>query len=293
MDCINFSLLLPTRGRPERLKIFLDSVYHLSLFPQRIEIILFVDEDDSSMLEFKYPWLKVKKIVQMRNSMGFYNTVCFERSEGDIIIAVNDDIIIKTFAWDKKIVNFHLDQPDSIYLAYPNDLHKKEKIPTFPILSRKTCEILQAVFPVDYRGSFLDLHLFDIFMRLKKDGLNKIFFLKDILFEHFHFRNKKANLDETYSQRNRFADDAVFVSLVSFRQQEACRLKQAYLTSKYIKTRVSYIPIGLPTYKKNFFINLFIYFKFFMLDKFIPVGWKIFLFYYFTARLTFSLFFNK
>lgn len=294
MDNINFSLLLPTRARPKQLRRFLDSVYQCSLFPQEIEIILFLDEDDNSMFGFDYPNLKIKKLVQARNTMGFYNTSCLMISEGNIIIAVNDDIVIKTLAWDRKILNFHKNQSNPIYLAYPNDLHKKGKLPTFPILSKETCERLKSVFPIEYKGSFLDLHLFDIFMRLKKQGINRIFFLKNIIFEHLHFRNKKAKFDETYQQRRRFSDDCVFVSLSKFRQTEAYGLIRfcSFLNHYEQDYFFDVCKIHYQDDKEKFFSKIIFYFSFLIFDKNISFSWRIYLFYYFIARLLFSIFFD-
>ena len=288
MDQINLSLLLPTRGRSQRLKQFLDSAYQTALHSENIEVILFIDDDDSSMHDFEYKKLKIKKLIQSRNTMGFCNTACLKVSEGEIIIAVNDDVLIKTLNWDKKIIDFHQTQPDPIYLAYPNDLNKKGKLPTFPILSRVTCKALQAVFPTAYKGSFLDLHLYDIFMRLKKLHLHRVFFLKEIVFEHLHFRNKKATIDETYKYRDRFGDDGIFISLIKLRKQEANRLIRYCLKSH------NSIIISTTT---AFFVNCFarsivFYFLNFILDRSLPWRWRIYLFYYFTGRLAFMRLFG-
>ncbi|MFW0072801.1 MAG: hypothetical protein AB8Z23_00950 [Coxiella-like endosymbiont] len=291
MNKINLSLLLPTRGRSQRLKQFLDSAYQTALHSENIEVVLFIDDNDNSMHDFEYKKLKIKKLIQSRNTMGFYNTACLEVSEGEIIIALNDDVLIKTLSWDKKIVDFHRAQPDPVYLAYPNDLNKKGKLPTFPILSQATCEVLQAVFPTAYQGSFLDLHLYDIFMRLKKLHLHRVFFLKEIVFEHLHFRNKKATIDETYKCRDRFGDDRIFISLTKLRKEEANRLIR-YCFKSHNST--SSITISPPTaFVANGFIrSIVFYFLNFLLDRSLPWKWRIYLLYYFTGRLIFMKLFD-
>lgn len=288
MAAITVSLLLPTRGRPNRLKQFLDSVYRTARHPENIEVILFIDDDDVSMRNFEYTNRRIKKLIHPRNTMGFYNTACFEASTGEVIIAVNDDIIIRTLDWDKKIVDFHHAQPDPIYLAYPNDLNKKHKLPTFPILSRITCKTLGSVFPTAYKGSLLDWHLYDIFMRLKKLKLHRIFFLEDIVFEHLHFRNKKAMIDETYKQRVRFADDEIFISLTLPRKQEANRLIQYCLNHQSINTT----PIPKYLGRKGLIRNIAFYFFIFIFDASLLWRWRIHLFYYFTGRLIFKTLFD-
>ena len=43
---------------------------------------------------------------------------------------VNDDIFVRTLHWDVKIRNLQSKFHDKIYLAYPNDLNKKNKLST-------------------------------------------------------------------------------------------------------------------------------------------------------------------
>ena len=292
MDKINLSLLLPTRGRSKRLKQFLDSAYQTALYSENIEIILFIDDNDNSMHDFEYKKLKIKKLIKSRNTMGFCNTACLEVAKGEIVIALNDDVLIKTLSWDKKIVDFHRMQPDPIYLAYPNDLNKKGKLPTFPILSQATCKTLQAVFPTAYKGSFLDLHLYDIFMRLKKIRLHRVFFLKEIVFEHLHFRNKKSAIDATYKDRDRFGDDRIFISLTKLRKEEANRLiTYCFKSNSSMNSIITSTP-STTIFVNGFMRNIAFYFLNFLLDKSLPWRWRLYLFYYFTGRLIFMKLFS-
>ena len=46
VQTMNFSLLLPTRGRPEMLKTFLTSLAKHTAHPEAVEVLLVMDEDD-------------------------------------------------------------------------------------------------------------------------------------------------------------------------------------------------------------------------------------------------------
>jgi hypothetical protein len=35
--------------------------------------------------------------------MGGYNSACFERARGDVLILANDDMVIRTSGWDDRI----------------------------------------------------------------------------------------------------------------------------------------------------------------------------------------------
>lgn len=221
------SLLLPTRGRYHVASRFLQSVVDTTARPADVEVVIYIDEDDVQSHELDHPALTIEKIIGPRITMGSYNTACLERAKGDIIILVNDDVVIQTKGWDERIRSSAQAFSDDVYLAYANDLFKKKSLCAFPVLSRKVCDLLIDPYPAVYKGAFIDTHLLDIFRRLKYAGFDRLCYLEDVVFEHFHYRAGKAPLDETYTERNRFDDDHVFLELRDWRQAAATRLVQA------------------------------------------------------------------
>ena len=202
-----------------------DSLLQTTSDLSRIEIVLCVDEDDFESLEMKFdPVFNVRKTVGKRSTMGTYNTKCLEQSSGDIVILFNDDVIVRTRHWDRTILDFDARHKDKIYLAYVNDLFKKEKVGSFPILSRKTCDTLKDPFPSPYKGEHIDYHLFDIFKRLSMRGYNRIHYFEGVIFEHMHFSQGKASFDQTYVDRTKYVDDEVFIAYASNRRNAADRL---------------------------------------------------------------------
>ena len=85
------SLLLPTRGRKEKCLRFLDSLANTAARPEKIEIVLRVDEDDTESHNISHDHLHTKMIIGPRQTMGQYNTDCLHKSSGAIIFLVNDD----------------------------------------------------------------------------------------------------------------------------------------------------------------------------------------------------------
>jgi glycosyltransferase involved in cell wall biosynthesis len=218
------SLLLPTRGRPKLVERFLDSVVEQSAHPELIEVILCIDDDDVGSHGIVFDQLDLKRIIVPRQNMGAYNAICLQHASGDITIAVNDDIIIRTRAWDEKVRALDARYPDGVYLGYSNDLFKGRKLSTFPILSRQTCELMAEPYPRIYKGAFIDVHLMDIFRRLQRRGHDRIAYAEDIVFEHVHYRTNREALDATYRERSRFGDDLTFIALAETRRSEADRL---------------------------------------------------------------------
>ncbi len=281
------SLLLPTRGRPQLVERFLQSVIAQSAHPELIEVILCVDDDDSASHSIRSSQVALKTVIVPRQTMGAYNAACLENATGDITIAVNDDIIIRTRGWDEKVRALDERYPDGIYLGYPNDLFKGEKVCTFPILSRKTCEILAEPYPGIYKGAFIDLHLMDIFRRLERRGYPRMAYAEDIVFEHVHYRTNPDILDATYRERARFGDDATFIALAPARRMEADRLF-GYVSQKIVRGGS---PAPTPIVTQGTFLGIVpLCFRAFSCDSDLPVAWRTYLFGYMVARHYFGWF---
>jgi glycosyltransferase involved in cell wall biosynthesis len=275
------SLLMPTRGRPTLAERFMRSAFEQAESPGNIEVVLYVDKDDEGSHKISACGLQSTVIVGPQTTMGTYHSACLAKSGGDIVMLCNDDIVIRTRGWDRKLLEMHTAEPDRIYLAYPNDLFKGRRLCTFPILSRRTCEILEDPFPAIYRGSFIDYHLLDIFKRLAHAGHNRICYLEDLVFEHMHYRLGKAKFDETYRRRIRFEDDPIFFALKAQRSAAALRLKSA-IEGCVCESRpeVASEPVDPHGFRRA----LIDYWKAIMPDRELPPGWRVYLYMWFIGR---------
>jgi len=196
------------------LRNMVESVYDTAEEPDAIEVVIYSDDDDEDTPRAVLPERRIKRLVGPRRTMGAINTACLEISTGDIIILGNDDVIVRTPHWDRLIREKAATFEDDVYLMYPNDLFQCDKLSTFPILSRSTCEILREPFPEQYKGAFIDVHVLDIFRMLQGLGHDRIAYLSDVVFEHLHHKINKSFFDMTYYERDRFFDDSVFISLL-------------------------------------------------------------------------------
>lgn len=275
------SLLLPTRKRPKLVDRLFHSIATCTYRCDKIEVIVYVDDDDVASHAVNSTYFSVKVIKGPCRTMGGYNTCCYEASSGDIIILVNDDMEIRTPGWDDRVRQMHAEFEDEIYLGYANDLFKKSKFCTFPIMSRRTCELLGQPYPIEYNRFFIDVHLFDIFKRLQCAGVGRIRYHADIIFEHHHFRAGKGALDETYdrARRERFIDDPVFLSLIPERRDAALRLLNVIQDTQ---TLVNQYKGDSTTMVKAISINSLT--RDLLFDSELPCMWRFFLWYWFIAR---------
>ncbi len=275
------SLLLPTRGRPEQAKRLFESIAKTVSRPDRVEVVLYVDDDDVQSHALDSDDIAVKRIIGPSQSMGRYNGACLEASAGRIIALANDDMIIRTPGWDERLEAVDAEFPDGIYLAYGNDLNKKRGLSTFPILSRRTCDLLVEPYPAEYRGAFIDVHIFDIFQRLHHAGYDRTRYLEDVVFEHMHFRIGKSEPDETYLKRGRFDDDATFVALAPRRREAAKRLVDALRERRpdqFVRRQYREIVPANSVAASVYFARQF------LLDSELPLRRRLYLWYWFLGR---------
>lgn len=272
----SISILLPTRGRPEQAERLLHSVVEMSADPSRLEVILYVDEDDTASHAIQCDELSISQIIGPRLNMGGLNMACLKRATGDIIVPLNDDMVIRTSGWDHRLIAIHEKFPDEVYLAYPNDLHTGELLCSTPILSRTTCEVLTHPFPEAYQGGFIDYHIMDIFKRLQVLGEGRVVYLGDVVIEHLHYQYGKSESDATYEERGPLnVGDEVFIGLRRYRRDSSKRLL-AHIQGKPLPALPPMPSIALlPT--SNFLAIAGFFGKFF-LDTALPFSWRTYCF---------------
>jgi len=276
------SLIMPTRERPKWVERYFQSVLDHTSNLENIELVLYIDDDDSASMDLDCDRFRVVKIIGPRLTMGAFNTICMKKAEGDIIVLQNDDMVIRTKGWDEMLLKFHDQSEDGIYLAYPNDLSMKEKLSVAPILSRRTCELLGDPFPEPYPGGFIDYHIFDIFIRLKRLGFDRFYFINDLIIEHLHYRIGKSEYDKTYENRGHFdMGDEVFVELREVRQSAAECLWSA-IKQKPLPSILAIPPIPDPP--PGIGSAFMEYAKVFLLDPGLPIKWRLEMFKLFFDR---------
>ena len=226
------SIILPTRGRQSSVYRLLDSIVKTTDNPEDLEIIIYADEDDIESQNISFPAFSIIKLTGQRETMGRITNLCYKASTGSYIFLMNDDVVFRTSHWDTVIFKKIKSVPDEVFLIYGNDLHKGEKMPSFPIISRKFCELMDGACP-DNISFHIEGHIFDIFKRLKRFGFNRIVYLSDIIFEHLHYLAGKSSPDDTYLSRNNQMDEITFISISRERYYLALKLAW-YIKGKFI-----------------------------------------------------------
>jgi hypothetical protein len=221
-----FSFLLPTRANTGMLRNFLDSLHATCSDSSRVEVILCQDSDDIETAAFSFNRLTYKRVIAAPGlTMGALNNLCFSVATGEFVMLVNDDIMVRTPEWDRKIIALLDAEPDRHLLIHVNDEIFGQKLCTFPMLSRKTVELI-GLCNEGYRRYAIDDHICEIFHILRFLGHDRIRYLDDVLFEHLNYGLKVGMAGEkTYVPRTPPEHDwALFHSLLGERKQAALTL---------------------------------------------------------------------
>ncbi len=249
-----YSLLLPTRGRPELVRRFLESVAGTVLVPGSLEVVLCLDEDDKASQSIQFRDLSLNKVVVPPGlSMGRLNRACFEASSGRHVMLVNDDIIVRTMHWDRAVSDVFRSVQDDIALVHLNDLLFRDKLCTFPCLSRRACDEI-GLCPVEYHRYRIDDHIYDTYAMLAHLGHKRIFYLPDVVFEHDNFdkaaHGKAKSVFQSEeakvyvpSQEIHEADSRRFMEKLDERRTNALRLAVLIDESSAARKRSGYTPL--------------------------------------------------
>ena len=185
---IRFSFLLPTRKRITGLTALMESIKATTARSEELEIILGIDEDDQESRDFVCEGLNiVKTIVPNGLTMGRLNQACYKASRGQYVMAMNDDVLVRTPRWDERVTRALEAVRDDIFLGHVNDLLFGQTLCCFPIVSRTFCELAGGFCPEQYERYRIDDHIHEAFVLLGGLGHSRVLYLPNVIFEHLNY----------------------------------------------------------------------------------------------------------
>ena len=165
MNFKKLSIMLPTRGRVQKLDRAITSLRKNAQDPLCVEIIFRCDLDDEKTQ--KYLREKDEKFLVGPREKGYaslpkFMNQCAEASSGDVIVMFNDDAIVETVDWDVLLLDCANKFPDGIF-NIGVDTGLNANLFPFSIISRKVFKALG--FINDERLIFSDIFLLDVMKR--------------------------------------------------------------------------------------------------------------------------------
>lgn len=186
---MNFSFCLPTLGNEVLVMTFLESLQRTTKHKRKIEVLFAIDEGKTDIIKFvnsrKYGFpIRFFERPATRDFTNDYYNFLASRSNGDNIIAFNDDAWMRTHHWDAKILRaikeygwsiYMLDIPDTARMKY------QHTFPCFPCVSRRAMNTLGFLLNKDVPMYPADKATFSIYYHAKR-----IIPIRDVLIEHDH-----------------------------------------------------------------------------------------------------------
>ena len=221
------SILVPTRGRPESMRRFCDACFATATDPTQVEILFYIDSDDSDSLSFM---AEVQSDPRIRAVVGpriylaeAWNVLCRE-ARYDIVMQTGDDAVFRTLGWDVRVLREFEKKDDKILFVYVRDGIQNGKIGTLNFLHKNWVKTVGYYLPPYFYTDFNDLWLTDVAKRIKRSV-----YLDDVYVEHLHPAVGTASLDKTHQERiqqvNQTNGRKIYNALKFKRKEDAKRLK--------------------------------------------------------------------
>ncbi len=179
----DFTLILNSRGRVSLLKKLFDSIIFTTKDLSRIEIIITIDDDDTSTIEYlaaapikercKVTVICGPRIKNINISFNHMATIAV----GRYIFNLNDDVEFLTENWDEivlnQIVDFkkYNDIEDDIIYGYTQDTsidHSSAEYASFPIISKQACDVIGMFMHPEFVGLGADAVIWRTFDGVKR-----------------------------------------------------------------------------------------------------------------------------
>lgn len=161
---MKFSIIFPTRDRPELLKKLFESFYKYTNNPKDVEFLIAVDEDDKCIYNGSY-YITYYRMPRSDNfSRDYFNALAL-KSTGEYVMAFNDDVEFVTQDWDvkvyeqikkyeDKIKKHQYDKNVDYLICILDDMGAEElakeqggmKYPSFPMLPRASITRNKGIF---------------------------------------------------------------------------------------------------------------------------------------------------
>ena len=206
-------VITPSRGRPDRLAYMLQETLETS--GPGTHVAVCIDDDDPELAGYdglaaslqrtgRVFWLRGPR----RNLVSWTNYVVHwpRAARYPYLASLGDDHVPRTHGWDEQLTDA-IEAGGGTGIAYGDDKHQHEALPTAPVISRDITDALGWMMHPGLASKFCD----DVW-RVISELAGCRFYVPEVIIEHVHPDAGKAARDLTYEQGHADypADRAVF-----------------------------------------------------------------------------------
>jgi hypothetical protein len=227
------SLLCPSKNRSLKFQRMSKSLIEKTNDPSRIELLICFDAIekeinlyDKHISDLINNGFIVKKFFENLNTHAKRNNFLANKSHGDIIFPINDDLIMLTSNWDNVIDKEFSKNKDNEPLCLWINCDRKYKnldYSAFPVINRYWFNSIGYIVPEYFKFWYLDWWICEV------SRLSKKYFLSKIFIHQFHAETYEAEKDQTYltnaTQHNLDYDHNMWLKTKNFRIQDSIKIK--------------------------------------------------------------------
>lgn len=227
------SLLCPSKNRSSKFHRMSKSLIKKTDDSSRIELLICFDQKeeeidfyDQHISNLTNSGFVVKKFFENLNSHAKRNNFLANKSAGDIIFPINDDLIILTSKWDNIVDKEFSKNKDNEPLCIWINCDRKYKnldYSAFPIINRYWYNLIGYIVPEYFKFWYLDWWICEV------SRLSKKYFLSKIFIHQFHAETYESEKDQTYiknaTQYNLDYDYNMWLKTKNYRIQDSIKIK--------------------------------------------------------------------
>jgi len=196
---MNFAVLTPSRGRPERFSEMALSALNIS--EGSVEVILGLDDDDPKKHDYiqKATWdeyhtgLRVS-LSEWTNKLA--GLVLQREFPPEYLISMGDDHVVQTYDWHKKLRD-SIKKMDGPGFAYGDDLMNGSGLCTSWMVSSEIVKALGWMMLPKCQHMYVDTAIMEL-----GEATGRIAHVPEVIIEHRHPNIDKAEIDQTYKDNN-------------------------------------------------------------------------------------------
>lgn len=187
-------ILIPSRGRPERLRQTILSAMQKASGNSMIKFYVYLDHDDTNTIQnlhlFHYDY-RITWVIGQPHILSNYWNVLYKIGSGEILFHGADDIIFETKGWDELVINHFKEHLESLYYGF--DGHQNQNCPTHSFTSRSAADKVGYFLPPYFEADFNDVWLKEVYTKA-----GRIYYNSELAIRHLHRNVDMKYDDETY-----------------------------------------------------------------------------------------------
>lgn len=215
-------LIVPSYGRPDRLRVMIDSANETAATPPNIRPI--IEQYDPLREIYQHRWIVYVGDFGTSSAAWLAGFAALRNINFHIAHMAADDLVYITPKWDERI--FAAMPPGKAWVVQHKDNLRDDKQFCTPFMSREFLELCDfQPWSPELKHFYTDTWIEDVARRA-----NCWTYCDDVLIEQRHWKNKLAPNDATYARPRDGKiwphDDAIFASTTHMREELAKKIIQ-------------------------------------------------------------------